>query len=112
MYKISILIFLKQKQYQFRQTSNIRLKEAAGAVRANLNRLIALPDESFTYGKALRPSTPIKDVVSNFYGDVAEQYMLNKYEDLRNFSRSGPRLDCYEKHTKASALAKDHIKVK
>jgi hypothetical protein len=32
-----------------------------------------LPDEEFTYGKANRPSTPVKAVVSNFYGDVAEQ---------------------------------------
>ena len=32
-----------------------------------------LPDESFTYGKGLRPSTPIRAVLSSFYGNVAEQ---------------------------------------
>jgi hypothetical protein len=31
-----------------------------------------LPDEEYTYGKANRPSTPVKAVMSNFYGDVAE----------------------------------------
>ncbi len=34
---------------------------------------IALPDEEFTYGRANRPSTPVKAVVSGFYSDVAEQ---------------------------------------
>ena len=32
-----------------------------------------LPDEDFTYGKSMGPSTPIKNVITNFYGDVAEQ---------------------------------------
>lgn len=69
-----------------------------------------MPDESFTYGKALRPSTPIKDVVCNFYADVAEQDMLSRYDYIRAQSRSGVRLNCYEKHTKATALAQEHIK--
>ena len=30
------------------------------------------PHEEFTYGKANRPSTPVKAVVGGFYGDVAE----------------------------------------
>lgn len=33
---------------------------------------IMLPHDDFTYGKANRPSTPVKAVVSGFYGDVAE----------------------------------------
>jgi len=33
---------------------------------------MVLPEEEFIYGKANRPSTPIKAVVSGFYGDVAE----------------------------------------
>lgn len=32
-----------------------------------------MPTEDFIYGKANRPSTPIKAVVCGFYGDVAEQ---------------------------------------
>jgi hypothetical protein len=31
-----------------------------------------LPYDEFTYGRANRPSTPIRAVVSGFYGDVAE----------------------------------------
>ena len=75
-----------------------------------MNRAIRLPDESFTYGKALRPSTPIRDVVANFYGDVAEADMLNRYDFIRTQSRSGPRLVSHERHTKASALARDAVK--
>lgn len=85
------------------------MKEPSGAVLKTMNRAMKLPDESFTYGKALRPSTPIRDVVSNFYADVAEQEMLNRYDYIRAQSRSGVRLNCFEKHTKASALAKDHV---
>ncbi|CDW82404.1 rna 3-terminal phosphate cyclase [Stylonychia lemnae] len=91
------------------QAQNIRLREPSGAVLKSINRSIKLPDESFTYGKSLRPSTPIKDVVCNFYADVAEQQMLSRYQYLRQQSRSGTRLSCFERHTKASALAKDHI---
>jgi len=75
-----------------------------------LNHSLRLPDESFTYGKALRPSTPIKDVVCNFYGDVAEQEMLTRYDWIRTQSRGGPRLTSHERHTKASALAKESIR--
>ena len=42
-----------------------------------------VPDDSFTYGRALRPSTPIRDVVSNFYGDIAEQDMFTRYGMIR-----------------------------
>lgn len=31
--------------------------------------------------------------------------MVTRYDYQRSQSRSGPRLDCFEKHTKASALA-------
>ena len=72
-----------QKQYAFRKEQDIRLKEPSGAILKTMNRSIRLPDESFTYGKALRPSTPIKDVVCNFYADVAEQEMLNRYDYIR-----------------------------
>lgn len=54
-------------QYSFRQQVDIRLKEP------QRQRGIVLPEEEFIYGKANRPSTPIKAVVSGFYGDVAEQ---------------------------------------
>lgn len=78
------------------------MRDPSSGVAKGLNKSIRLPDESFTYGRALRPSTPIKDVVSNFYGDVAEQEMLTRYDWIRTQSRAGPRLVSHEKHTKAS----------
>ena len=81
------------------------MREPTESVLKNLNHSMILPDESFTYGKALRPSTPIKDVVSNFYGDVAQQQILMRYDAIRAQSRSGTRLVSHERHTKASALA-------
>jgi hypothetical protein len=44
----------------------VRLKEPLRA------KGVMLPDEEFIYGKGNRPSTPIKAVISGFYGDVAE----------------------------------------
>ena len=56
-------------QYTFRKFhgASVRLKEPARQGG------IYLPEEEFTYGKSNRPSTPVKAVMSNFYGDVAEQ---------------------------------------
>ena len=68
-----------------------------------------LPEESFTYGKALRPSTPIRDVIGNFYGDVAEHVMHSRYDFLKQESTYGVRLPSNNRHTRASALAKNHI---
>ena len=73
--------------------------------RSGLN----LPDESFTYGKALRPSTPIRDVLGNFYGDVAEHMMQSRYDYMRKDTSQGVRLPSSNRHTRASALAKSHI---
>ena len=56
-----------QTMYSFRKTAtNVRLREPIKA------QGIVLPNEEFIYGKGNRPSTPIKAVISGFYGDVAE----------------------------------------
>ena len=74
-------------------------------------REIQLPDDNFTYGNPLRPSTPIKDVLGNFYGDVAEQTMVTRYDQIRlntaNYNRT--RLKSADRHTRASALAKTFV---
>lgn len=77
-------------------------------------REIQLPDDSFTYGNPLRPSTPIKDVLGNFYGDVAEQIMISRYDNIRlnTASYNKTRLKSADKHTRASALAKTFVNTK
>jgi hypothetical protein len=59
------------------------MRDPSEGVAKTFNKPFRLPDESFTYGKALRPSTPIKDVVSHYYGDVAESEMLTRYDVIR-----------------------------
>ena len=61
-----------QRQYELRKMVDIRIMQAQGTQ----NYPIKLPQEEFIYGKPNRPSTPIKDVVTNFYGDVGEQQAL------------------------------------
>jgi len=75
-----------------------------------MTRTFRLPDDSFTYGRSNRPSTPIKSVVGNFYGDVAEQSMITRYDDIRRESTSISRLPSSNRHTKASVLAKTFVK--
>ena len=65
------------KQYSFRQTVNARLKDPLN--RKDLNTHFPFDDNS-TFGTANRPSTPIKAVVEGFFGDVAEQQTLQRYE--------------------------------
>ena len=43
-----------------------------------------MPKEGFTYGKPNRPPTPIKDIINNNYGNLAEISIRDEY---RNFIR-------------------------
>ncbi len=92
-------------QYSFRQNIDVRLKEPTK------DKGIYLPEEEFTYGRANRPSTPMKAVVSGFYGDVAEQQTLSRYEILREQSKP-VSLAQARNHTKGSQLAQTHTKLK
>ena len=61
--------------YNFRKQADVRIKEPT----LGAHKLLHLPEQGFTYGKPLRPSTPIRDVIGNFYGDVAENHLQTKY---------------------------------
>ena len=91
-------------QYTFRQNVDVRLREPVK------DKGIYLPEEEFTYGRGNRPSTPMKAVMSGFYGDVAEQQTLNRYEVLKEQSKP-ISLAQARNHTKASQLAQTHIKL-
>ena len=66
-------------QYDFRQTVNARLKDSNN--RRDFGSCLPL-DDNQAYGTANRPSTPIKAVVEGFFGEVAEQQTLARYELL------------------------------
>ena len=64
----------------FRKNIDIKQKIKHGYI----DRKIYLPKEGFTYGKPNRPPTPIKDIINNNYGNLAEITIRNEY---RNFLR-------------------------
>ena len=63
------------------------------------------------YGAPLRPSTPMKAIIGNFYGEIANYEHKLKTNHLRfsdeNFRRS--MLNPPKTHTRASALANTYV---
>ena len=93
--------------YEFRKTNDARMKEATGVP----NKFIKLPSEEFTYGMPLRPSTPIRDVMGNFFGEMAESEMGYKYQQTKGTFK-GTLLPTEAKHTMKSKVAHDFVKSK
>jgi len=62
----------------FRKNIDIKQK----LKRGSLDRKIYLPHEGFTYGKPNRPPTPIKDIINNNYGTLAEMNIRNEYKNF------------------------------
>ena len=42
-----------------------------------------LPAEAFTYGRPLRPQTPVNTVMQNQFGDEAEFSLQNRYKSMK-----------------------------
>ena len=64
-------------------------------------------DESFTYGAPLRPGTPIKAVIGNFYGEIAGYQHKVKANNVRYSDNEfrNQMLNPPKAHTRASAMA-------
>jgi hypothetical protein len=69
---------------------------------------VFLPEEAHSYGRPNRPSTPVGDVISNYYGDIANKQITQKYDILKETSKP-LGLSYARGHTKASAMAHNHI---
>ena len=67
-----------------------------------------MPEEKHFYGKPNRPGTPVGDVISNYYGDVAEKQISHKYEILKEVHKP-LSLSYARAHTRASAMAKSYV---
>ena len=66
-----------QKQYEYRAKSNLRLKDPTEIVaERSFYKTLSRFDDEHTYGKPLNPGTPIRALLSNFFGEVAEQITL------------------------------------
>lgn len=99
------------QQYQYRSGTDLRLRDPTETIASKtfyktFNRAV---DEDTTYGKALSPSTPIKEVMSNYFGEIGELMIKNKYEHIDSLKSIAPRLLCHKRDTKASSLARAHI---
>ena len=68
----------------FRKNVDIKQKIKHGVI----DRRIYLPKEDFTYGKPNRPPTPIKDIINNNYGNLAEITIRNEYRNFLKKMRS------------------------
>lgn len=68
----------------FRKNVDIKQKIKHGCI----DRRIHLPKEDFTYGKPNRPPTPIKDIINNNYGNMAEISIRNEYKNFLKKIRS------------------------
>ena len=67
-----------------------------------------LPEERHPYGRPNRPSTPVGDVLSNYYGENAEKEISVKYDIIKETSK--PLGLSYSRgHTRASAMAHNHV---
>ena len=74
-------------------------------------RNVAIEEDEPTYGMPLRPSTPIRAVLGNFYGEIAGYEKKQKASFLKDIDaedkhrlHNPPR-----NHTRASALAESHV---
>ena len=73
-----------------------------------------MDDQQHTYGLPLRPSTPIRAVIGNFYGEIAGFEKQKKYEAFKDqtcrelFAQKNPS----KSHTRASEFAQQFVRHK
>lgn len=56
-----------------RKTMDIRVKDPRDFVNQKLEKKHIKFNENHEFGRAYAPSTPIKDVMRNFFGDIGVQ---------------------------------------
>ena len=68
-------------------------------------------DDAFTYGAPLKPATPIKAVIGNFYGEIAGYEKKLKSSAIRQSDEHNRHklLNPPKEHTRASAMANTHV---
>jgi hypothetical protein len=91
-----------KKQAELRKNTDARVPEA----KIGAGRDKKLPPNEFAFGKPNRPSTPINGVISNFYGESAENDQKVKYDVTYQVKKSFKPLPA-AKETKAVQKAKE-----
>ena len=94
---------------RFRSERDLRINLKEG----QKNRPKRLPPGHHAYGLPLRQSSPMREVIGNYYGEMAEGEMQYKYDSMRQ-TRSQFRSTARDnmrttKHTQKSAVAADYV---
>ena len=90
----------------FRKNIDIKQK----LKRGSLDRKIYLPHEGFTYGKPNRPPTPIKDIINNNYGTLAEMNIRNEYKNFIKKIKSQSNLNIRARFEKTKKMLEERRK--
>ena len=65
--------------YKFRQSHDSRIPFGLEALK---NKDLQLPPLAFSYGKPNKPSTPLKGIILNDYGETAGYNLQQKYKAI------------------------------
>ena len=90
----------------FRKNIDIKQKLKRGSI----DRKIFLPHEGFTYGKPNRPPTPIKDIINNNYGTLAEMNIRNEYKNFIKKVRSQSNFNVRARFEKTKKMLEEKRK--
>ena len=66
-------------------------------------------DVQFAYGKANRPSTPIRTVINGVYGTVAEYELTCRNSTISSQKQLEKRMKPSRGHTRASTMANEKV---
>ena len=70
--------------YAWRKTHDARIPFGMNALKA---RGISLPNETFCYGRANRPQTPVKGIILNAYGETAREDLQDRYKQIKTYKK-------------------------
>ena len=98
----------------FRLNNDARVTNHAASLWKRAGRNASLPAESFTYGRANRPQTPINGIISNDFGENASYALQNRYGYLKeNKSLRSPRQELNKiRYTNAQLKADEFTRTK
>lgn len=68
---------------------------------------IFLPEKDFVFGVANKPSTPVKKVINNDYGNESEKWMIGSYADQMAIATMKTKTKFTPGNTKAANLNKE-----
>ena len=77
------------------------------------SRGLSLPHESFSYGRANRPQTPVGGIITNNFGEMAGAELQQKYQQIKEYKfKQSPRGKIEVRYTNAKLKAEEFIKTK